>query len=91
MQVRHTSGRPEDNPEAVRPKVRGSISEMSGVRNFSGIYEVAVRYGGIQRRIVGLRRAALQDSTPGYPSQRAVKGRLACVMVEPARRNAPEA
>jgi len=67
-QARHVSELPEDSSEAVRPKVAGSIAETSDVRNFLGIYEIAVRCGGVQTCIVDLRRtsykAARRDIRP---------------------------
>ena len=85
----HMSRLPEDNSETVRPKVAGSIAETSDVRNFLGIYEVAVRYGSLQRCIVGLTRVAMHGSTTGHLSQHTVKGGLACVIVERTSRHAP--
>jgi hypothetical protein len=61
----------KDSREAMRPKVAGSISETSCVRNFCGIYEVAVRYGGVQRRIV--------SSTDNTPLWVGAAGRVATV------------
>jgi hypothetical protein len=72
-QVRHVSGRSKDSYEP-RPKVGGSIAETSCVRNFLGIYEVAVRYGGVQRRIVSHRRAAWQSIPTEHPSPLSVNG-----------------
>ena len=44
----------------------------------------------MSKRVLLSQKGTLQGSTQGHPSQLVVEGRLACVMVERASRNAPE-